>query len=395
VKILILKPSSLGDVVQAIPVLRLLKQHVPSSEIYWWVQSTLAPLLEGDPDLAGVLRFERNGWSTLQRWRELWRSLRWIREQRFDWVIDLQGLARSGAVAWLANGKLTVGLDEPREGARGFYDFMASRPSFHTHAVDWYLQVLPLLGLSRATHSDPGLRVVGDPNAPRWGSALKPEQDFVWLPSRPEVAAGLRRKWPADAAKWVLLQPGARWSNKRWPTEHFIGLISCLTEKHPELRFAILGAREDQSLGQVIADSHSKRCLDLTGQLSLLELVEWIRLSEVMITNDTGPMHIASALHKPVVALFGPTEPRRTGPYGQLEHVLQLSLPCEPCLRPRCVYYQPLECLRAISPATVADAVLHRLAERLKAPNTKLQAPEKLQKPNTQSELQATNSNPR
>ena len=394
-KILILKPSSLGDVVQAIPLLRLLKQHVPASQIYWWVQSTLAPLLEGDPDLAGVLRFERNGWSTLQRWRELWRSLLWIREQRFDWVIDLQGLARSGAVAWLANGKLTVGLDEPREGARGFYDRMAPRPSFHTHAVDWYLEVLPLLGLPRATLSAPGLRGVGGPNAPRWSSALKPEQDFVWLPSRPEVASGLRRKWPVDATKWVLLQPGARWPNKRWPAEHFVGVIRCLSETHPELHFAILGAQEDRLLGQMIAAADSKRCLDLTGQLSLWELVEWIRLSEVMVTNDTGPMHIAAALNKSLVALFGPTEPRRTGPYGQLDHVLQLSLPCEPCLRPRCVYYQPLECLRAILPATVADAVLRGLAERPKAPNTKLPAPENLQKPNTQSKLQAPNSNPR
>ena len=97
-KILLLKPSSLGDVVQALPVLRLLKRHLLGSEIYWWVQSTFAPLLEGDPDLAGVLRFERRGWAAPRHWAELWRTIRWMREQAFDWVIDLQSLARSGAV---------------------------------------------------------------------------------------------------------------------------------------------------------------------------------------------------------------------------------------------------------------------------------------------------------
>ena len=91
-------------------------------------------------------------------------------------------------------------------------------------------------------------------------------------------------------------------------------------------------------------------------------MVEWIRLSELMVTNDTGPMHVAAALGKPVVALFGPTEPRRTGPYRQLDHVLQLNLPCVPCLKPRCAYVKPFECLRAIPPAAVFDAVQKRLA---------------------------------
>ena len=137
-KILILKPSSLGDVIQALPVLRLLKLHLPDSEIHWWLQSELTPLLHGDPDLAGIIPFERRNWGAIGYWTAAWRGLRSMRRHRFDWVIDLQSLARSGMVAWLANGDLTVGLDDHREGARGFYDLVVSRGSWDTHAVDWY-----------------------------------------------------------------------------------------------------------------------------------------------------------------------------------------------------------------------------------------------------------------
>jgi heptosyltransferase-1 len=144
---LILKPSSLGDVIQALPVLRLLKLHFRDAEIFWWIDSALAPLLEGDPDLAGIVRFERRRWAAPRHWPEMLRSIRWMREQHFDLVIDLQCLARSGAFAWLASGKFLIGLDEVREGARGFYDIAVRRASFHTHAVDWYLSVLPPLGV--------------------------------------------------------------------------------------------------------------------------------------------------------------------------------------------------------------------------------------------------------
>ena len=335
-KILILKPSSLGDVVQALPVLRLLKRHRPGSEIYWWVDSNLAPLLADDPDLAGVVRFERRRWATPVHWPEMWRSIRWLRAQSFDWVIDLQCLARSGAFAWLANGKLTIGLDEPREGARGFYDIIVRRPSFHTHAVDWYLGVLPHLGVPA-----------------HW--------DFAWLPERPEVAATIREKWKTSGSRWLAVQPGARWPNKRWPAENFATLVRQVSASEPKVRFAILGDAEDGPLGAQIAGSAPKRCLDLTGRTSLPEMVEWVRLSELLVTNDTGPMHVAAALGKPVVAIFGPTEPRRTGPYGQRQRVVQLNLPCVPCLKLHCAFVKPLECMNAISPAMVHERVCKEL----------------------------------
>jgi lipopolysaccharide heptosyltransferase II len=336
VKILILKPSSLGDVVQALPVLRLLKRHLPASEIFWWIDSNLAPLLEDDPDLAGVVRFERRRWAAPRHWPEMLRSVHWMREQNFDWVIDLQCLVRSGAFAWLANGKFLIGLDEVREGARGFYDLAVRRASFHTHAVDWYLAVLPHLGVPVHDH-------------------------FQWLPERPNVANAVKSKWQTGGDRWVAIQPGARWPNKRWPAEYFAELVRHLAQKFSDARFAILGGMEDESLGGVVACVSPKRCLNLCGQTSLLEMVEWLRLCDLMITNDTGPMHVAAALGKPLVALFGPTEPRRTGPYGHLKDVLRIDLPCSPCLKSRCRYEKPNECLKALSPVTVFERVQGQL----------------------------------
>ncbi len=339
-KILILKPSSLGDVIHALPVLRLLKLHWPESEIFWWLESGLASLLEDDPDLAGIFRFPRKRWAAPTHWPEFWAGVRALRRERFDLAIDLQGLARSAIFTWLANAELSFGVGQPREGARAAYDRVVPPSPNDTHAVDRYLAVLPLLGV--------------------------PVHDrFQWLPDRPQVAAQLRQKWNLDANRWIMLLPGARWTNKRWPIENFVELARQLLRLAPDLKLAILGSSDDRASGAAIAAVDSTRCLDLTDRTSLPEMVEWIRFSKLVVTNDTGPMHVAAALRRPVVAFFGPTNPARTGPYGQRENVLQVShIPCVPCMKNHCSYVEPLACLRAITPAQVCAEVRARLASQ-------------------------------
>jgi heptosyltransferase-1 len=253
-------------------------------------------------------------------------------------VIDLQCLLRSGTYAWLANGDFLIGLDERREGARGYYDVIVRRPTPQTHAVDWYLGVLPALG-------------------------VPVRRDFTWLPERPEIAAAMREKARAGSQRWIVFQPGGRWPSKRWPVEHFAELARLIDRELPEWRIAVLGGHDERALGEVIVQAVPGRCLNLAGQLSLPEMVEWIRLGEGMVTNDTGPMHVAAALGKPVVAMFGPTDPRRTGPYGQIETVLRRPPPCAPCFRGNCNYAKPLECLRAIPPALALEELKRRLGQ--------------------------------
>ncbi len=332
-KILILKPSSLGDVVQALPVARLLKRHWPGAEIHWWLNRELVPLLEGDPDLTQVIPFDRRLWGRIEGFPLAFSEIRRLRRLRFDWIIDLQSLARSALVSWLAKGGMSIGLDDRREAAPAFFDVAVSRPGASAHAVDWYLEVLRQL-------------------------KVPVHFDFEWLPRRPDVAATVAARCPDLSARWVALQPGARWRNKRWPVEAFAVFARQLLAADPGLRLVVLGSHQEQSLGATISAAGGPRCLDLTGRLSLPEMVEWLRLCVLMVTNDTGPMHVAAALGRPVVGLFGPTDPALTGPYGPGHLILQTELPCAPCQKPECHWSEPLACLRRISPEEVVKAVL-------------------------------------
>ena len=331
-KILILKPSSLGDVVHALPVARLLKQHYPSAEIHWWIHRGLMPLLQGDRDLSKLVPFDRQRWGIPAGWGSVVSCIRQLRAERYDWIIDLQGLARSGLVAWFAGGGMTVGLDDRREGAPALYDIAVPRPSYDTHAVDWYLEVLRHLDV--------------------------PVHDrFEWMPRDPEASVVVDPVWPRDGRRWIALQPGARWWNKRWPVERFAALARRLLAADESVGIVVLGGNDDRSLGDAVATVAGPRCLDLTGQLSLPGMVEWLRRCEVLVTNDTGPMHVAVALGLPVVALFGPTEPSRTGPYRRTESVLRVDLPCAPCLKASCRNSETLACLNRLPVESVLEQV--------------------------------------
>ncbi|MGV3773163.1 MAG: glycosyltransferase family 9 protein [Verrucomicrobiales bacterium] len=337
-KILILKPSSLGDVVQALPVLRLIKKWKPEARAFWWISAPLGPLLEGDPDLEGLFYFRRQGWRHPEYWFGFADEIRRMRSIHFDWVIDLQSLARSGMVAWLANGATTIGLHDDREGAAGFYDLAIPRPSYQTHAVDWYLQTLKRL-------------------------QVPTDGPFEWLPRRPTVAHKVEQE-SASFEKIVILNPGARWENKRWPIGYYKTLAAEFL-KLPGVGIAALGSGNEASFGKEIATVDPKRILDLTGKTSLPEMVEWIRRSNLMVSNDTGPMHIAAALQVPLVPLFGPTTPARTGPYGQIsESIQRVDLACVPCMKSTCHNPIALECLTSISPLQVFEAALPKLLNK-------------------------------
>jgi ADP-heptose:LPS heptosyltransferase len=156
--------------------------------------------------------------------------------------------------------------------------------------------------------------------------------------------------------------------NKRWPVEAYAVVVRQLAAKWPDARFGVLGGESERELGAALGAVLPGRCLDLTAATSLTEMVEWIRLASLLITNDSGPMHVAAALRRPVVAIFGPTDPRRTGPYGQVGQVLHADLPCAPCMKNWCANPRPLQCLAEVTPAAVVAAAEARWG--MEAPET-------------------------
>lgn len=340
-KVLILKPSSLGDVVQALPLARMIRAKHATAEISWWISDDLRSLLEGDPDICNLIEFHRKKWASPRHWGDIVRSIGEARRMRFDWVLDLQGLARSAAFSWFVNGNFTVGLDNPREGASLAYDVAVRRPQDSPHAVDWYLKALDALDVPV-----------------RW--------DFEWLPRRPFAEAAVVRGLEGWTGPLIAICPGARWNTKRWPVGSFARLIDRIEETLPDVRFAVVGGRGDRSMGEELIRGNPDRRLDLTGRTSLAEMIEWIRRSALLITNDTGPMHVGAALNTPVVGLFGPTDPRQTGPYGQLDETLQIEeLPCVPCRKAACRRPVSMECLSELTPEFVFERFMERW-QRLK-----------------------------
>lgn len=328
-KILIIKPSSLGDVVQAFPVLRLLRQAHPEAQIDWWLAENLFPLLEDDPDLGRRIPFARKGWHTSAGMRQWCQTLGEIRDTRYDWVIDLQGLLRSGVLTWLARGAHSVGLDLRREGARLFYDQAVSRPTDRPHAVEWYLDVAKALGLE----------VNQLPEA---------------IPVRHRHRETVLRQKGDDDRPLIALVPGARWENKRWPARHFAELTMLMDPQGTRYRFLVIGGSDDRDLAREMIGESRSSFVDLTGQTSIPEMIEWLREAVLVITNDTGPMHIAAGLKRPVIGLFGPTDPAQTGPYGGTSEMMRIDLPCAPCMKSRCRWNRHMECLEELTPKAVA-----------------------------------------
>jgi ADP-heptose:LPS heptosyltransferase len=329
VKVLILKPSSLGDIIHAIPVLRLIKQQRPEWEVHWWIARNYSPILEMDRDINALHFFDRNGWNSVKGITSGIREIIRMRHEQFDVIIDLQGLARSALHGWAACGRYMLGLDQKREGAAILYDEAIERPDCRSHAVDWCREVLPRLG-------------------------LRSDVSFEWLPKRSWLSEDLRMQGYETDCRWIGLCPGARWRSKQWPLESFLDLVRKMNSH--EVRFAVIGAMEDRVIGERLG--RENRVLDLTGRTTIPEMIEWLRACSAVVTNDTGPMHIAAAVDTPVVALFGPTDSRFTGPYHARGSVLHdQQLPCVPCFQRNCTRPEDRECLNAVSPEEVISAI--------------------------------------
>jgi len=333
-RILLIKPSSLGDIVHAFPVVSAIKAQWPESHITWVVKRQWADLVDRAEGIDRVWPVEM----TVRSWIKEGLALR---AQRFDLAIDLQGLFRSGLMARVSGAPTRIGFANGREGSPWFYTQRVPVLSPDIHAVDRYLSVVTALGAPL-------------PDKPRFEFRLL-EEDIE------TVRELCRRKGLSVDRPWVAMNIGARWPTKRWPLASFVTVVNQLHEIHRD-PVVIIGGADERAYTNTLRTLTDRPFIDLSGEIPLGYLPALLSKATAMITNDSGPMHIAAALGVPVVAMFGPTSAARTGPYGGRRQVLTSRIPCSPCFSRVCRHDPELECLHLITPTQVVDGIRPLLA---------------------------------
>ncbi len=327
-RILLVKLSSFGDVLHALPTLEALRAANPRAHITWLVEAAYAPLLAGHPALNEVWvapRLRPAEFLSGANPAALMTLLHHLRARPFDLVVDLQGLLKSALWVALAKSPRKVGYDRTRELSYLVLTERVKPFDPEAHAVNRYLNLAYYLG--------------APPALPRFRLGLDAAVDTAALVPK-ETGRPL-----------AVLHPGARWASKLWPPASWARLAEWLSRRG--FFVAVTGSRADQELAADLARRSRAPLLNLAGRTSLAELAGVLRQATLAVTTDTGAMHLAAALGTPVAALFGPTAPWRTGPFGEGHQVVRLGLPCSPCFKRRCP--EP-RCLTDLTPEMVEAA---------------------------------------
>jgi lipopolysaccharide heptosyltransferase I len=323
-RIAVIKPSALGDIVHSLPVLTALRRRYPTAHIAWVVNRNYEGLLHGHPDLDAVLPFDRGASHSglLAAASSYGRFFHRLRQEGFDLVLDLQGLFRSGLMAAASGARRRVGLSSAREGATWFYTDVVPVADFHAlHAVDRCWLVAEAMG-------------AGD--GPKCFRLPLPAAERDW-------AAAYLGDCPRP---WLAVGVGARWMTKRWPTAHFAALVR-RAQAEVGGTALFVGGRDETPLARHTAQRLDGAVRDLTGQTTLPQLAALLARVDVMIANDTGPLHLAAALGRPVVAPYTCTRAALNGPYGTAGGAVETRVYCQGSYRKRC---DRLDCMAELTP---------------------------------------------
>ena len=325
-KILIMKPSSLGDIIHTIPVLQAIKRQFPSVFIYWFVLKEYEGLVNQLEHVDGTIPFFRHGFrkSPLHYIRSQLATIKKLRRGNFDMVLDFQGLFRSALFCYVSGAPVRFGFSWKNEPNRLFYNVYAS-VNREKHALDRTVELAKQLGIE----------VEGEDFRARF-------RDFKPL------------KLNLEHGNVIAFCPGGRWPSKRWPAENYALLAKYVVEKMG-VEVVLVGSGEEVNLGEIITEKIKKGVTNLIGKIPLEALPAVLENARVVVTNDSGPMHLAAALGKKVIAFFGPTDPMRTGPYGRGHVVLTANVSCRPCFKRTCE--MGLECMKSITVNKVAEEV--------------------------------------
>lgn len=349
-RVLIVKPSSLGDIIHSLPFLKALKGLYPEAELYWLVNRGFEKILEGNPYLSGIIPFDRSIWSRdpkkgIKGFIEIVKT---IRSMKFDMVFDLQGLFRSGLISFLTGSKERIGLKYSRELSSIFYTKRLGYSKNDNHAV---LRNLSILSETRLIEKDLGIPVE--------------EVEFRIIITDKEKERIKELLSFREEDTYIAFNPFGGWKSKRWGVDKYIRLGNLLRKEG--YRIVLLGGPKDIEEAKMIASNMEGEPILTAGRTDLKELAALLKHVNLLVTNDTGPMHIAAAVGTPTVAIFGPTDPNRTGPYGEGHIVITSGVDCSPCFRKKC---REMICMDSIGVEDVMGAVKRILDQDVKKVKT-------------------------
>jgi lipopolysaccharide heptosyltransferase I len=326
-RILLIKLSAVGDVVHTVPVLNKLRRRYPRAIIDWVMTPAIAELFRHHPAITEVIPFTRDQWLAPGQALRLAGRLR---AHRYDLVVDMHGQFRTALLTLAAGAPVRIGFDRPRaavwaasgralppearkhawrgarEGAWIAYTHHIQIPTLDVHAVDRYLGIAPMLGLDQ-----------------------EPADFWFPIPSAAhERVETLLDKCIAGSDALLTIAPGTVWETKHWRPEGFAELARHFMSSGYAV--ALAGSQRERAVCAQIAGA-APGALNLAGETTLSELAALISRSTLCVTNDSGPMHLAVALGRPVASVFGPTDELWIGPYRRPEAVVRAKLDCAPC----------------------------------------------------------------
>jgi len=343
--ILIVKTSAIGDVTHTLPALNVIRKHYPDAHISWLVEEAAQDIVMGHHALDEVLVSKRKKWikdfssgNFFRAINEIGTFIRCLRSRHYDLVIDFQNLLKSSMLIALTRSKKKAGYGVGMAHSECSYIVLNHRiPAVNMdyHAVYRELMLLEKLGI-------PVTQI--DFNLPLFESDHR------------DIVIQLYQKGALKQKPFIAINPMAKWETKLWDPNKFARIADQCCEWGYQVVFT--GSHEDTEGITGIQKMMKSESINLSGATNLKSLSALYERSCLLITTDTGPMHIAASLGKPVVAIFGSTAPWRTGPFGNQHVVVRVDLPCSPCFKRHCDKH---DCMKQIS----VDLVLNALKKKL------------------------------
>ncbi len=297
-KILIIRPSALGDVCRTVPLVSALRTRYPGAQIDWLVQDSFCGAIQHHPELDNAISFPRKALGKQLRKANIRPLIRWLRTLRapkYDMVIDAQGLLRSAFFAFISGAKQRYGYRNAQELGWVFYTNRIEAPS-DEHTVDRMLALVAGVGCD-----------VSNPNMTLHTGADELSEVIIEYPD-----------------PYIVIAPTSRWASKRWPIDRFVDLASTLANKRTHRIILVGGPGERLQCAPLVelAREHP-HITDRIGSTSITQLMAIISRADLVVANDSAALHMAVGFNRKIVALFGPTDATRVGPYKQDQSVLQ------------------------------------------------------------------------